>query len=76
MRTKDSRIYWRCNPGRRDHGNKECEDIDFYPWTFEEHIRLADKFGYEIGEMDWDSNNRIYAEWQQKSRQSNTYLPT
>jgi hypothetical protein len=58
-----SRIYWRCNPGRKDHGNKECEDILFYPWSFNEHIRLSDKFGYKLLEVSWDNNNRIYAEW-------------
>jgi len=76
MRTRDTRIYWRCNPGRKDHGNTECEDIPFYNWSFDEHIRLAEKFGYEIRELEWDSNNRIYAEWVQKSGPSNTYLPT
>lgn len=60
---RGSRIYWRCNPGRKDHGNKECEDIPFYPWSFEEHIRLCDKFGYKLLEVSWDTNNRIYAEW-------------
>lgn len=58
-----SRIYWRCNPGRRDHGNTECENIPFYPWSFNEHIRLSDKFGYKLLEVSWDANNRIYAEW-------------
>jgi len=58
-----SRIYWRCNPGRKDHGNQECEDIPFYPWSFDEHIRLTDKFGYKLLEVSWDTNNRIYAEW-------------
>lgn len=63
LRKRDARIYWRCNPGRKDHGNAECENIDFYPWSFDEHIRLAEKFGFKIVEMDWDTNNRIYAEW-------------
>jgi hypothetical protein len=63
LRQRDSRIYWRCNPGQQDHGNQECQQIDFYPWSFDEHIRLADMFDYRINEMDWDSNNRIYAEW-------------
>lgn len=58
-----ARIYWRCNPGLQDHGNKDCEQIDFYPWSFEKHIKYADQFGFKILELSWD-NNRIYAEWQ------------
>jgi hypothetical protein len=58
-----SRIYWRCNPGRKDHNNTECEDIPFYDWSFDEHVRLANLFNFEITDMEWDSNNRIYAEW-------------
>jgi hypothetical protein len=63
LRTKGSRIYWRCNPGRKDHLNTECEDIEFYPWSFEEHVRLAELFNFQIDALEWDSNNRIYAEW-------------
>lgn len=63
LRTKDGRIYWRCNPGRTDHGNTECETIEFYPWSFEEHVRLAELFNFTIVELEWDSNDRIYAEW-------------
>lgn len=67
LRTKDSRIYWRCNPGQRDHGNQECETVPFYDWSFDEHLRLSKMFGYEIVELVWDSRNRIYAEWVQKN---------
>lgn len=63
LKTKHSRIYWRCNPGRKDHKNVECQEIDFYPWSFDEHHRLAEKFGFIVSELEWDSNNRIYAEW-------------
>jgi len=66
LRTRNSRIYWRCNPGLKDHNNKECAEIDFYPWSFEEHHRLADKFNFTVSEIEQDSNNRIYAEWIQK----------
>jgi len=66
LRTKESRIYWRCNPGRKDHDNKECYEIDFYPWTFEEHYRLAEMFDFAVTDIQWDSNNRIYAEWTKK----------
>lgn len=58
-----ARIYWRCNPGRKDHSNAECEQIDFYPWTFKQHYLLAHDFGYQLKECKWDSNNRIFAEW-------------
>lgn len=66
LKTKNSRIYWRCNPGRKDHKNPDCESIDFYPWSFDDHHRLAEKFGFTVNELDWDSNNRIYAEWVKK----------
>lgn len=58
-----ARIYWRCNPGLKDHGNNECESIDFYPWTIEKHIEFADAFKFKLDKACWDSNNRIYAEW-------------
>ena len=59
----DGRIYWRCNPGVYDHGNEECNDIQFFPWTFDKHLELAEFFGYKVSQLEWDSNNRIYAEW-------------
>lgn len=58
-----ARIYWRCNPGLQDHGNKECKDIDFYPWTIEKHIELTDIFKFRLDKVCWDTGNRIYAEW-------------
>jgi hypothetical protein len=58
-----ARIYWRCNPGRKDHGNAECEQIPFYNWSFAEHIRLAEKFSFKLVEIRWENNKRIYAEW-------------
>lgn len=67
LREQDSRIYWRCNPGLADHGNDECQHIPFYPWSFEEHERLAEKFGYRIVDMQWDNKDRIYAEWVSKN---------
>ena len=62
----DSRIYWRCNPGRKDHPSKECEFIDFFPWTFEMHQKFSKYFGFECISLEWDNNNRIYAEWSRK----------
>lgn len=59
-----SRIYWRTNPGRKDHGVKECEDIDFYPWSVEEHIRLSNMFGFELKELSVErSTNRLFSVW-------------
>jgi hypothetical protein len=63
MLKSKARIYWRCNPGAQDHGNEECKEITFYPWTMEEHIRLAELFKFKLVECSWDSKNRIYAEW-------------
>ncbi len=59
----NARIYWRCNPGLKDHGNLECKDIDFFPWTIEKHVELSELFGFKLSKVCWDSNNRIYAEW-------------
>ena len=58
-----ARIYWRCNPGLSDHGNQECNDINFYPWTIEKHIEFAELSGFKLITAKWDINNRIYAEW-------------
>jgi hypothetical protein len=60
----ESRIYWRCNPGRKDHGNFECQEIDFFPWTFEIHEKFSNYFGFKCNDLKWDRNHRIYAEWQ------------
>ena len=58
-----ARIYWRSNPGLQDHNNEECKQIPFYPWSIEEHVRLAEKFNFRLVECVWDTKNRIYAEW-------------
>lgn len=58
-----ARIYWRCNPGLADHSNDECKDIDFYPWTVEKHVEFAELIGFKLTVVRWDTNNRIYAEW-------------
>ena len=58
------RIYWRCNPRQKDHPDPGCEQIDFYAWSMEEHVRLSDKFGFKLAECCWEENGRrIYAEW-------------
>lgn len=59
-----ARIYWRCNPGHADHGNEECKDIDFFPWTTQLLIDYARKFGFTCPLATGDNNDsRIYAEW-------------
>ena len=58
-----SRIYWRCNPGLKDHNNKECNNIDFYPWAIAKHAEFAEKFGFRVNVARWDTHDRIYAEW-------------
>lgn len=58
-----SRIYWRCNPGLKDHGNKECQEIEFFPWSARLHEEYSAEFGFDIVEIRQDFNNRIYAEW-------------
>ena len=57
-----ARIYWRCNPGHADHGNEECKNIEFYPWSIDEHVKLSELFGFKLMACCWD-NDRIYAEW-------------
>lgn len=58
-----SRIYWRCNPGIFDHKNEQCKDINFYPWSIEDHLELSKYFGFECVEIKIDVDDRIYAEW-------------
>ena len=58
-----SRIYWRSNPGKKDHHHNDCEKINFFPWTFEIHKKFSKEFGFECIDLKWDNNNRIYAEW-------------
>jgi len=61
--TPHARIYWRCNPGRKDHGNSQCELIDFFPWSKKKHFELSAQFGYILTDFKWDTNNRMFAEW-------------
>jgi hypothetical protein len=62
--TSSSRIYWRCNPGKQDHPDPGCEQIEFYPWSIEEHVRLSSVFGFKLVDCCWEENGRrIYAEW-------------
>lgn len=58
-----ARIYWRVNPGRKDHGNKECQAIDFFPWSPRLLTEYATLFGFTLVDLKQDLNNRLYAEW-------------
>ena len=58
-----SRIFWRCNPGLHDHGNMQCKDIDFFPWSTSYLEQFAKEFGFQIVDLREDLNNRIYCEW-------------
>jgi len=58
-----ARIYWRVNPGRKDHGNKECHDLSFFPWNKKLLEEFANEFGFKAVDIQDDLNNRIYAEW-------------
>jgi hypothetical protein len=58
-----AKIYWRVNPGLQDHGNKECKEIDFFPWSPALLKKYANDFGFTVVDIKQDLNNRIYAEW-------------
>lgn len=60
--TSTGRIYWRCNPGKADHGNKECKNINFFNWTKYQHQYFAHVFGFKISDYQMDGK-RIYCVW-------------
>ena len=61
-----ARIYWRLNPGRRDHASEKCQGISFYPWS---HRRLQDFAAlhdfHQYNEQTETNGKvvRLYAEW-------------
>jgi hypothetical protein len=62
-----SRIYWRLNPGRQDHNNRECEQIEFFPWTHEKLNEFANKHGYkqtQVATETYSGKIRLYAVWE------------
>lgn len=59
LKRRDSRIYWR--------SYTSYAGPEYYPWTFEEHVRLAELFNFNIPEMYYDADNTIYAEWVQNN---------
>jgi len=58
-----ARIYWRVNPGLKDHGNNECKSIEFFPWSKEYLVEYAKDYGFQALNIKHDLNNRIYCEW-------------
>ena len=58
-----SRIYWRVNPGLQDHGNKQCLEITFFPWSKKLLQEYASEYGFRVTNLKDDLNNRIYCEW-------------
>jgi hypothetical protein len=63
---EQSRIYWRLNPGRKDHEDPLCNQVDFFPWTLDKLREFAVKHGYTQtdGEEETDGKViRLYAEW-------------
>jgi hypothetical protein len=51
MVKRDARIFWRT----------AIDNV--YPWTFDEHTRLAESINYYIVAMAMETDNDIYAEW-------------
>lgn len=58
-----ARIYWRCNPGHRDHGNDRVGEVPFFNWTIQDHMMLAEETGFEVTEFMPD-RNRMYVKWE------------
>ena len=56
-------IYWRCNPGLKDHVYEGQENIDFFRWSFRHHEMWSKQLGCTLVDIKWDVDNRIYAEW-------------
>ena len=62
MKDKAS-IYWRCNPGHRDHGNERVKDIPFFNWNINHHILLCTLLNWKVTEFMPDKN-RMYVRWE------------
>jgi SAM-dependent methyltransferase len=56
--TPTGRIFWRVNPGHKDHLNEMCKGIDFYPWSLEELDEMAHDFGFEQRNASKELNDR------------------
>lgn len=67
---KRSWIYWRLNPGRKDHVDPACQQVDFFPWSFDRLRSFAVQHGYtQYNEQEERNANtvRLYAEWRRNS---------
>ena len=61
-----SRVYWRLNPGRRDHASEKCQGIPFYPWSFNRLQDFAALHDFRQTNEQTETNGkvvRLYAEW-------------
>ena len=61
-----ARIFWRLNPGRRDHASEKCQGIPFYPWSHRLLQSYAEKHDFHQTNERTETNNkvvRLYAEW-------------
>jgi hypothetical protein len=59
MMKRDARIFWRTAINNT------------YPWTFDEHIRLAALINYSVIGMVMETENDIYAEWNSNIKSAN-----
>jgi len=65
LKTK-SRVYWRLNPGRRDHASEKCQGIPFYPWSHRRLQDFAELHDFRQVNEQSETNGRVvrlYAEW-------------
>ena len=60
-------IYWRQNPGTGSSPWQNNPDVKFFPWTLDLNYELAEKFGCTVWFCDYDSGDRIYAEWRKNA---------
>jgi hypothetical protein len=56
MVKRDARIFWRTAINNT------------YPWTFDEHVRLATLINYSVNAMVMETETEIYAEWMSNIR--------
>jgi hypothetical protein len=61
-----SRVFWRLNPGRRDHASEKCKGIPFYPWSHRRLEEFAELHDFRQINEQTETNGqvvRLYAEW-------------
>jgi hypothetical protein len=61
-----SRVYWRLNPGRKDHATEKCQGISFYPWSHRRLQNFAELHNFRQTNEQTETNGRVlrlYAEW-------------